>query len=204
MLRRACCPEHGLVVDFKVEGGEFWEVVQGRVGARCSDLLAHRWPVYVVAAALPDVSQQSLTVRTVIPNSAAADRSGALSSTSARYTSAESRRAAARASRDRRLSRAPLRTSSAMGHAIVRSESSWIVSGSSMTVPSTAAPTGSSTPPSCFEIDPTTVSSARARQRRWYQRPVVAMAALAGRSAAGSSPSRRRSRRWSSTRTTLT
>ena len=59
-----------------------------------------------------------------------------------------------------------------MGQPKVRREISSIVSGRSMTVPSTAEATVSSTVPSCLEIDPMTFSSARARQRRWYHRPL--------------------------------
>jgi len=97
-------PEHPVGADI----GLRWCVRAGDYGRSISSGLLPR--VAQRASAVPvsvSPSSQPPTVRTVIPNSVAAVRSGGFSSTSARHTSAESRNAAARASRERRLSRAP-------------------------------------------------------------------------------------------------
>jgi len=144
-------------------------------------------------------SVQSLTRRTGLLRAPAAASSCGFSSAVARHSSASSCSAAAKASSDMRLSRTSSSRRRAIGHARSRNERRPMVSGSAVTARTAAAPIDGSALPSRRERVPATVRLQSARLSRWYQSPVVSTRAPVGRSDAGSSFSRIRRRRWSST-----
>ncbi len=132
------------------------------------------------------------------PRRFAATRSCGFSSSDAKQISAPRRSAAASASSDIRFSRTPSSSICVIGQASSRSETRPMVAGNSVTARAAFAPSVGSALPRDLEKTPVTVGLARARQSRWYQRPVVQIRVPAARISIGSSSSSTRNRRWSS------
>ena len=139
--------------------------------------------------------------RAGVPRAAAESRSCGFPSASARQSSAPWWLAAARASRESKLSLTPSSRSCAIGQARSRNEIRPMVSGSAVMARVAEAATRGSARPKRRDMAPVTAWLLTARHNLWYQSPVVKIRAPGPRRSGGSSPRRSLSRRWSSTMT---